>query len=118
MGSFDGFGKTSLRARVDFGPLRVEQSGSQFLGALRQRLPQGDDVTFVTSASPGSYHVRFVVGERSDESYPFARRRKRKQRSALGEFVVLKQDKGLFRGLTHQRSVPGDGSGYFHALGV
>jgi hypothetical protein len=35
------------------------------LGALCQRLPEGDDVAIFTGATSGSYHLSSVVGEQS-----------------------------------------------------
>src|ERR1039458_1802575 len=83
----DGLRETSLRIIVDFGSLGVEQSATQLLDALCQRLPEGDAVAIFTGATPASYHLSCVVGKRSDESDPFACRRKRKQRRAANEFV-------------------------------
>ena len=88
------------------------------LGALFECLAEGDDVAIFPGAAPGSYHFSRFVGERSDESDPFANWRKREQRSAVCEFVVLKQDKGLFRRFADQRPVRGNGSRDFHAFRV
>ena len=117
-GRLEGLRETRLRGIVDLCSSGVKQGASQLPGALCQRLPEGDDVTILTGATPDSDHLSSVVGERSDESDPFDCRRKREQRCAGCEFAVLKQDEGLFGCFADQRPVLGDGSGDLDAFRV